>query len=308
MIETVLKMKVGEYSVEIYSLLAAFGLIFSFVPLMIFNADHTPLHDASLVPRNDSCHDRYHSTMLISLPMLCPLLLDTLLDYINTSTTYNVELNRFCLLLSFFIPNLTIYVYTGTHPTVFVSVIVAQQICLLYFLMHALSMCDSSFWSIRRINVIFGFQTAYYVAVTSYFAELEGLVYLVFMGYCGLLYFFYLYVKLVRKYWDLIFATEGLSLEDEIEVGSGRFHHILMALKTVYHLKNLSCDQINCLLYSTCTMALMILSVVLPATRMPPVDYYELGSYIGLAFFVLLTIVPGRLARLMVTESDVSWF
>ena len=86
--------------------------------------------------------------------MLCPLLLDTLLDYFNTSSYYNVELVRFSLLLSFFCPNLAIYLISGNHPQQFITIIIFQQISLFYCLMNTLILTDSYHWTLSRINIL----------------------------------------------------------------------------------------------------------------------------------------------------------
>ena len=300
-------MKMGPYTVPLHFLVTVFGILFCFLPLFMPNSLNIPLNDTSLFPENDTCDDPYRSSLLISLPMLCPLLLDTLLDYFNTSSYYNVELVRFSLLLSFFCPNLAIYLISGNHPQQFITIIIFQQVSLFYCLMNTLILTDSYHWTLSRINILVLLQVLYYISLVSYFISIPILNFLYFLGWFNFIYFCYLYITLMQKYWDVMFAVQDLSLEDEVEVSTGKLSQFRLKLRTIYILKNLSSNQINSAMYASCTMGAFVVAIIFPVFGLTTVDFYVTGSYTGLAFLVLLTIVPGRVARLMVTKSDVSY-
>ena len=305
-----------------------------------------PEEASASLPSNIDCEDQYRTALFFSLPMLCPLMIDTLLDYFSainntngttttTTTTnnttnsfYNIELVRFLLLLSFFIPNLTIYAVTGDKPMLFITTNLFQVIMLFCSLMQLLALSDCSYWNIDRLNILAALHVTCFIGVVSYFAAVPFLPFLFFFGLFEIIYFCYLYGNMLCIYYHIMFSdsesesntntnskvgTENnkttLSTTTSLTLTISLYlKRAITTIKTIYSMKNLTSDQINTCLYGSCIVVLLLCVIILPSLPdqlMPTRVYFVIASYATTVVLVILTVFPGRLARLMVVKSDV---
>lgn len=209
-------------TIEIYSIIALLGLCYTFVPTFMypFDGSEYPEELTDSLPLTSNCHSYYRRAILISLPVLSPLLMDTLLDYANTTTLYNIELMRFGLLLCFCIPNITIYIIADTKPMLFITANMFQLISVFYCCIQLLIFYDGQFWNIDRITKLTILHVCTIIGVTSYFSNIRYVSFLFFFGIIEVMYFSYLYVVMVKKYWCIVFSSsdedaDSITNEDE---------------------------------------------------------------------------------------------
>lgn len=279
-----------------------FAAMLTFLPTLL-----PPTHTLSLDDFPMLFYDPYKLAVAINVALTVPMLIDTILDNMN-SMKVGAELLRVAVAVTLFLPTLLVLWFCfGDSPRflLFFSLVVFQQAVLYGFIFQILNFHDSAIWTDVRVALLVGGHVsgwtfyAMAAAISPVFWVLSSLIHAL-----NLLHFLCIIMFLWLPKYAMLFRTALAVHAEKAEATGSRFHwltkYIFAHEGSVYSF--MTADEAVSIFYVILSTA-MITITLLPLAL---TEGFLLGSYAQSAFIVLLTVYPGRVARQKAKKSDVS--
>lgn len=283
-----------------------FGACLTFLPAIL-----PPTGVYSLNDFPQLSYQRYMLSIAINLALSVPMLIDTILDNLNSLSSDHVANRlRVAVAASLFLPTLFVllFCFRGDNSPylLYVSLVICQQLVLYTLIFQILNVHDKEIWTDVRIAfLITGHVSGWVlfamgVSLMTFFFILSDFIFLV-----NLAFFLFIVVTLwIPKYFRLFSSALAARREKIKESSSSCFAYIskyIFAMEgSVYSF--MTADEAVSIFYLMIGVIMLVISL-LPGSGK---SIFLLSSYAQSAFIILLTVYPGRVARQKAKESDVS--
>jgi len=250
-------------------------------------------------------HEPYKLALTLNVAFSVPMLIDALLDCINEGKKFGAERLRVLLAIGFMVPALTtvLLCFDGNTPNFRLAhaVLMAHQIvqyCLLYQL---LNVHDRLIWADVRVTIMTFLHITVLITWSASFWIAYSLRYVAMcaFGLNNLMVFGIVWYLWIPKYWSIITtASDRHALVFPKQKYSWLTKYIFGLDGSIYSL--MTADETISVFYIVTGFVLIVIAAVSLRTTWG----FMIGTYAISSFAVLLTVYPGRVARLKAKESD----